>query len=199
MKKYLSVCVTAVLAGFMLTGCSGIKEVFQKANGVILYGDQQQIEDSIQKEKDDLIEKDEYMIKVVQNGEKKILILNENTAKDLVKKELLKKVTNETEVEPITALPEVTKGKGVLFAKQKTEEVHLEGMNLEVSEVSYEGNKVIGDGRHYVDMFLIVNEDDFSAIKGIEKTMGIIKYNKDPDKKLPGFDVEQVQLVRIGK
>lgn len=196
MKKYLSVCVTAVLAGFMLTGCSAIKEAFQKANGVILYGDQQQIEDSIQKEKDDLIEKEEYTVKVVQNGEKKILILNENTAKDLVKKELLKKVTNETDTEPITSLPEVTKGKGVLFAKQKTEEVHLEGLKL---EVSYEGNKVIGDGRRYVDMFLIVNEDDFSAIKGIEKTMGIIKYDKDPDKKLPGFDVEQVQLVTIGE
>lgn len=196
MKKVLSVCIAAVLAGFMLTGCSAIKEAFQKANGVILYGDQQQIEDSIQKEKDDLIEKDEYTIKVVQNGEKKILILNENTAKDLVKKELLKKVTNETDTEPITALPEVIKGKAILYAKQKGEEVHLEGMNL---EVSYEGNKVIGDGRRYVDMFLIVNEDDFSAIKGIEKTMGIIKYDKDPDKKLPGFDVEQVQLVRIGE
>lgn len=196
MKKVLSVCIAAVLAGFMLTGCSAIKEAFQKANGVILYGDQQQIEDSIQKEKDDLIEKDEYTIKVVQNGEKKILILNENTAKDLVKKELLKKVTNETDTEPITALPEVIKGKAILYAKQKGEEVNLEGMNL---DVSYEGNKVIGDGRRYVDMFLIVNEDDFSAIKGIEKTMGIIKYDKDPDKKLPGFDVEQVQLVRIGE
>lgn len=196
MKKVLSVCIAAVLAGFMLTGCSAIKEAFQKANGVILYGDQQQIEDSIQKEKDDLIEKDEYTIKVVQNGEKKILILNENTAKDLVKKELLKKVTNETDTEPITVLPEVIKGKAILYAKQKGEEVNLEGMNL---EVSYEGNKVIGDGRRYMDMFLIVNEDDFSAIKGIEKTMGIIKYDKDPDKKLPGFDVEQVQLVRIGE
>lgn len=188
--------MAAILAGSMLTGCSAIKEAFQKANGVILYGDQQQIAASFQKEKDDLIEKDEYPIKVVENGEKKILILNENTAKDLVKKQLLKKVTNETDTEPITSLPEVTKGKGVLFAKQKTEEVHLEGVQL---EVSYEGNKVIGDGRRYVDMFLIVDEDDFSAIKGIEKTMGIIKYDKDPDKKLPGYDVEQVQLVRIGE
>lgn len=196
MKKFLSVCMAAILAGSMLTGCSAIKEAFQKANGVILYGDQQQIAASFQKEKDDLIEKDEYPIKVVENGEKKILILNENTAKDLVKKQLLKKVTNETDTEPITSLPEVTKGKGVLFAKQKTEEVHLEGVQL---EVSYEGNKVIGDGRRYVDMFLIVDEDDFSTIKGIEKTMGIIKYDKDPDEKLPEYDVEQVQLVRIGE
>ncbi|WP_102272634.1 lipoprotein BA_5634 family protein [Cytobacillus massiliigabonensis] len=193
MRKILSVCMTAILASSMITGCSAIKDVFEKANGVILYGDQQQITDSIKQEQNDLIKKDEYAIKVVENGGKKILLLNEKTAKDLVEKELIKKVTNETDTEPITSLPKVTKGKGVLFAKQKAE-VHLDGMQL---DVSYEGNKVIGDGRRYVDMFLIIDDADFSVIKGDEKAMGIIKYDKDPAKKLPGFDVEQVQLVRI--
>lgn len=196
MKKLLIVCLTAVIAGSILTGCSAIKEAFEKANGVILYGDQQQIENVFKKEENSLKEKDQYTVKMAEDGDQKVLILDEKTANALIEKELFKEVKNDTETEPITLLLEVNQGKGVLFAKQNMNNINLGGRKV---AVTYEGNKIIGDGRSYADMFLIVDDADFSTMKGTEKTLGIIKYDEDPDKKLVNFDVEQVQLVKIGE
>ncbi|WP_188455716.1 lipoprotein BA_5634 family protein [Virgibacillus oceani] len=197
MKKLLSVCFIAVIAGSLITGCSAIntiKDTFAKANGVILFGSQNQIKEAFKQEDEDIEEKDKYTIKVAEDGDQKIMILDEKTAKELVEKELLKEVKNDSDTEPIASLPEVKEGNGVLFAKQQDKEVNLDGKQV---EVTYEGNKIIGDGRSYVDAFIIVDGTDFSTMKGTEKTMGIIKYDKDPSKKLDEFDVEQVQLVKI--
>ncbi|QED49325.1 lipoprotein BA_5634 family protein [Cytobacillus dafuensis] len=194
MKKLLSVCLTAMIAGSIMTGCSAFKEAFEKANGLILYGEEQKIDDAFNKEENELKEKDKYTIKVAEDNDQKIMILDEKTANALIEKKLLKEVKNGDDTEPITSLPEVTKGKGLLFAKQQVEKVSLDGQQV---EVTYGGNKIIGDGRIYVDMFLIVDDADFSVMEGTEKTMGIMKYDKDPDKKIGTFDVERDQLVKI--
>ncbi|MGE8204945.1 lipoprotein BA_5634 family protein [Heyndrickxia sp. NPDC080065] len=195
MKKLLSVCVTAMLAGSLLTGCSETKEKFTKANGVVLYGDQNQVENIFDQEKEDLKEKAEYKIKVADAGDQKVMILDETTAKALVDKDLFKEVKKDDETEAISSLPEVKKGNAVLFAKEEVNELNLDEKKL---KVSYEGNKIIGDGRSYVDMFLIVDDNEWSSINGEKKTMGMIKYEKDPKKKMIDFKVDTVQLVKIG-
>ncbi|MGE6257811.1 lipoprotein BA_5634 family protein [Heyndrickxia sporothermodurans] len=196
MKKILGVCVTAIIAGSLMTGCSEMKNVFSKANGVVLYGEQQQVEDVFDQEKKDVKEKAEYKIKIAELGDQKVMILDETTAKALVGKELIKEVKKADETEAITALPSVAKGKAVLFAKEDVKTVNLDGEKL---KVSYEGNKIIGDGRSYVDMFLIVDDSEWSDMKGTEKTMGIISFDKDPKKKLSGFKVDEAQLVKINE
>nr|WP_165767921.1 lipoprotein BA_5634 family protein [Virgibacillus indicus] len=40
-------------------------------------------------------------------------------------------------------------------------------------------------------MFLVVSDDKWSALKGKEKAMGVIEYDKDPAEKLPEFEVEK--------
>ena len=62
MKKLLMVCLTAFLISTVLTGCG----MFEKANGVILYGEEQQIIDSLEREKDELVKEDHYKIKIVE-------------------------------------------------------------------------------------------------------------------------------------
>jgi len=52
MKKLLMVFLTTLLTATVLTGCN----MFAKANGVILYGEEQQILDSLEQEKDELVE-----------------------------------------------------------------------------------------------------------------------------------------------
>jgi hypothetical protein len=194
MKKLLSVCFTAVIAGSLMTGCSAITEMFEKANGVILYGDHNQVAGVFEQEKDDLKEKNEYKFKVAEDQGQQILIFNETTAKALVEKELLNKVVKDDETEPIKSLPEL-KDKGILFTKQdNVDKVTIDGQSLSVSN---EGNIVIGRGRAYGDMFLVVSDDKWSAMKGTEKAMGVIEYDKDPAEKLPEFEVEKVQLITI--
>lgn len=196
MKKLIVVCITAIMAASIMTGCSGIKEVFSKANGVILYGEQKQIEGVFNQEKKEVKEKAEYKVKVAEAGKQKVLILDKTTAKALVGNGLFKEVTKDGKTDTITILPEVKKGNAALFAKQNVNQLNLGGKKI---KVSYEGNKIIGDGRSYVDMFLIVDDSEWSAMKGAEKEMGIIKYKNDPKKKIANFDVEAVQLVKIEK
>lgn len=47
-------------------------------------------------------------------------------------------------------------------------EISIEGQSF---DVKYEGNNIIGDGRTYVDMFLIVDDTDWPSIKGKEKNL----------------------------
>lgn len=196
MKRLLSVCATATVVGSLMTGCSAAKDAFQKANGVIVYGNQQQISDALNQDKKDIKEKDEYTIKVAEDGKQDMMIVDKTTAKALVEKKLLKEVTKDNDTEAITSLPKVTKDTSALFAKQEVKEMNLAGQN---SKIIYEGNKIIGDGRSYVDEFLIVDDSQFAVIKGTEKKMAVIKYDKNPDKKLSEFDVDEVQLVKVGK
>ncbi|AKO92129.1 hypothetical protein BEH_08465 [Priestia filamentosa] len=196
MKRLLSICATVIVVGSLMSGCSATKDAFQKANGVILYGNQQQISDALNQDKKDIKEKDEYTIKVAEDGKQDMMILDKTTAKALVEKKLLKEVTKDNDTEAITSLPKVTKDINALFAKQEVKEMNLAGQN---SKIIYGGNKIIGDGRSYVYEFLIVDDSQFTAIKGTEKKMAVIKYDKNPDKKLSEFNVDEVQLVKVGK
>ena len=192
MKKFLMVFLTALLTATVLTGCN----MFAKANGVILYGEEQQIIDSLEREKDDLVKEDQYKIKIVENGGQQILVITEETAQALVKKKLIKEITNaeKGKTEAISSLSKVAAGEGILFAKKEPAALNLEGKDL---NVEYEGNIIIGEGRAYGDMFLIVTDADWASIKGTEKMMALLEYDKDPSADGLDYDVEKTQLVRI--
>ena len=192
MKKLLMVFLTTLLTATVLTGCN----MFAKANGVILYGEEQQILDSLEQEKDELVKEDQYKIKVVENDGQQILVLTEETAQALVKKGLIKEITNieKGKTKAISSLSKVNAGEGILFAKKEPAALNLEGKDL---NVEYEGNLIIGDGRAYSDMFLIVNDADWASIKGTEKMMALLEYDKDPSADGLDYDVEKTQLVRI--
>ncbi|MEK3955249.1 lipoprotein BA_5634 family protein [Psychrobacillus sp. FSL K6-1464] len=193
MKKLLMVCLTAFLISTVLTGCG----MFEKANGVILYGEEQQIIDSLEREKDELVKEDQYKIKIVENDGQRILVLKDETAQSLVKKKLIREITNQEKAKTavISSLPKVAVGEGILFAKKELAALNLDGMEL---NVKYEGNNVIGRGRAYADMFLIVNDADWASIKGSEKVMALLEYDKDPSADgLSDYGVEERTLVRF--
>lgn len=191
MKKLFIVFLTSIVAVSLLSGCG----MLAKANGVILYGEQQDIIDSIERDKKEILEEDQFNIKIVEHGQQQIMILTEETAQELVSKKLIRKITDQekAKTEVITSLPKVAQSEGLLFAKEKVEELDV------VDKVKYEGNLIIGEGRTYTDMFLIVNNADWDAIKGTEKTMAVLKYDKDPSADGLSFDVEKTQLIRIKK
>lgn len=190
MKKFILTCATAVTLGILLTGCG----LFSKANGIILYGDNQQIVNSIEQEKDELVEEEKFTIKVSEEEGQNIMILNEETAQSLAEKGLIMEVKNPNETEVADSIPTLNQGESILFAKEKMNKIDLEGKSY---EVNYEGNKIIGDGRTYVDSFLIVDDSDWSSIKGKEKTLAVMEYKNDPSKRMGNFDVEGTQLVKI--
>lgn len=190
MKKQVLLMASAFLGAMVLTGCS----LFETANGIVLYGDEAKVLSSLEEEHKGQIEKDSYSVKIIEKDDKRTLVMDDNTAKALVEMDLLKEVKN-NEAKSLSELPKATQGEGVLFAKTSDEVNMFDGMDL---STKYEGNVIIGDGRVYVDMFLVVTEDDFEEISGTEKTIGVIQYDKDPDG-IGAFDVDREQLVRIEK
>lgn len=124
---------------------------------------------------------------------KKVLVMDKKTGEELVKKGLLKKVDNDDDTEAVHKLPVVSSNQGVLFAKEKVENVTTDGAKLK-----YEGNTIIGNGRAYADMFTIVDDAAYGNVKGEEKSVGVLKYDKNSKK---GFNyrglVEGTQFVEI--
>lgn len=53
----------------------------------------------------------------------------------------------------------------------------------------YQGNIIIGEGRSYVDSFMIVNDSTWSLINIKEKTMGVLDFKDkhNPKRKLKEF------------
>jgi len=192
MKKIILGILTTLVAVIVLTGCN----LFAKANGVILYGEEEEILNAVEKEKDELVEEEQHKIKILTNDNRQIMILTVETAQSLVEKKLIKEITNQEKAttKAISSLPKVAKGEGLLFTKEESRELELEDMNI---NIKYEGNMVIGEGRVYADIFLIVNDEDWASLKGTEKTLAILKYDKDPSTDGLSYDVEKAQLVQI--
>ncbi|MBH5320496.1 hypothetical protein I6N90_22135 [Paenibacillus sp. GSMTC-2017] len=192
-NKAVMLCAATVIAGSIMAGCG----MFSKANGFIVYGEQKQVEDAILKEVNRFEEKDVYRIKLATDKDKKIVIMDETTAKALLKKGLIKEVRSENKVAALKSLPAIEKGKGIIFAQESKSEINVDGQSI---SVAYKGNTVIGDARRYGDMFVVLEDADWKELKGDEKTMAIIKYKKDPSERLKQFtdsDVEKTQLVKI--
>ena len=189
MKKLFIVFLTSMVAVSLLSGCG----MLAKANGVILYGEQQDIIDSVERDKKEIIEEEQFTIKMIEQGQQKVMALTEETAKELVSKQLIREITDQEKGKSkvIKSLSKVSEGEGLLFAKEKVEKLDA------MENVKYEGNLIIGEGRTYTDMFLIVNDVDWDSIKGIEKTMAVLEYDKDPSADGLKYDVEKAQLVRI--
>ncbi|RWS41156.1 hypothetical protein EKA14_21695 [Bacillus mycoides] len=192
MKKLVGIGLAAAISFGALSGCSLLGE---KANGFVLYGTEEQVTQIADKNKKEVKEKDMYKMKLTTLEDKKVLVMDKKTGEEFVKKELLKKVDKNDDTTAIDKLPAVTADQGVLFAKDKVENATLDGAKLK-----YEGNTIIGSGRAYADMFAIVDDTTYGNVKGEEKSVGVLKFDKDPSKEFPGkVGVESAQLVTIKK
>lgn len=192
MKKLVTGLWTVTLVATVLTGCG----LFAKANGVILYGDQQEITANVKKEKEKVIESTTYDLKIVEQEGKRIMVLTEETAQALLQKKLIRQIIDpaKTKTKAISSLPKMAKGEGILFAKQKPASLDL----VEGIQAKYEGNLVIGEGRVYTDMFLIVQKKDWENVAGVDKQMAILQYDVDPSADGLRYEVENRQLIRLG-
>ena len=190
MKKTILGILATLMAVLALTGCN----MFAKANGVILYGEQEEILKAVEKEKDELVAEEQHKIKISTIDNRKVMILTEDTAQSLVEKKLISEITNQEKgtTKTISSLSKVAKGEGLLFTKEDSHEIKIENINIK-----NEGNLVIGEGRVYADLFLIVTDEDWASLEGTEKTLAILKYDKDPSADGLSYDVEKTQLVRI--
>ncbi|CAI8777434.1 conserved hypothetical protein [Brevibacillus sp. IT-7CA2] len=120
------------------------------------------------------------------------MVMNKPMAQSLLEKELLRKVDAGNNTTPIDTLPQITSDAGVYFAKNET-------TNLTVgpNKLTYQGNVIIGDGRSYADLFVIVDDATWEQVEGTAKKVSVWGYNKYPKNEMGTFNVETEQLVHM--
>ncbi|WP_336769651.1 lipoprotein BA_5634 family protein [Bacillus bombysepticus] len=193
-KKIIGLGMAALFSVSVLSGCSALDGLLDKANTVVVYGDKAQVNKASDTYKDEVKNTDKYGVKMIDFNSKKIMVINDVVAGKMVEKGLLKKVDAKDDVTPLKEIPK--SDTGIIFAKNKDDELVLKGQKLK-----YSGNVVIGDGRVYADMFAIVNDEVYKELQGAEKSVGVLEFSKDPDEKILPLskEVEKAQLVKLEK
>ncbi|GIN87185.1 hypothetical protein J6TS2_35710 [Heyndrickxia sporothermodurans] len=199
MKKALSICAVLLIACILLSGCRWFKNwkekyIIDARNGIILYGNEKQIQESINKHRNKLVYSKIYKIKMIAFHRKKIMVINENTAKALKDRGLIKSINKRGKVDMDETNQEMNVRKGWLYGKNKFHRLMINGKNI---SIEYGGNKVIGSARTYADLFLIVDQTEWNAIKGKEKVLGVLEFKKRPYKSMNQYNAEHGQLVKI--
>jgi uncharacterized protein YxeA len=196
MKKIVSI-VLVVLVVIVIAGFGGKKlmdNIFPQANGMIVYGEKEQVKDVLDKQAKQLKASDVYTIKISEADGQKVMYVSQATIDGLIQKKLLTKVKEDGSTEAVVSLPPVSKGEGLLFAKKESDKING---NSGALAVKYEGNIIIGDGRAYADEFVVLENAHWSSLQETEKTMAVLKFNKNPEKLMGTFEVETQQLVSI--
>ncbi|GGE69264.1 lipoprotein BA_5634 family protein [Priestia taiwanensis] len=194
MKNQLKIAFIAILSISIFSGCGLMDIISKQAHGIIVYGDQAQVETTMNEYKKEVKSSNTHAIKIVEVNNQKTLVMSKSTAEDLQKKELFYTVTSGDETELLKSLPTVTADTGIYFAKSA-----MNNFSLNNKALKYEGNTIIGEGRRYVDSFTIVDDTTFQTIQGTNKTMGILHFEKNPKEKTVDISkkVELFQLVSI--
>lgn len=199
MKHVLSLYAVIIIAISLLSGCSWLKDWKEKYivdanNGIILYGNERQIQKSIDKHKSKLIFSETFKIKLVTFNKQRIMVLKKNTMKFLDDNGLINNKNKHKKAEVATVKSEMNSPKGILYGKNRFNELTINDQNI---HCRYGGNKVIGHARLYSDMLLIVDDSLWNTINGKEKTVGVLKFKDKPFKSRNQYDAERGQLVKI--
>lgn len=196
MKRGLTI-VLAVVAVILIAGFGGkaiMDNIFPQADGIIAYGEKQQIDAVLKDHAKQIAASDVFAIKTADADGKKIMYLSQKTIDALIQKKLLTKVNEDGNTETLLSLPPVSEGEGLLFAKQEADKVIGSKSTL---PVKYEGNIIIGDGRAYVDVFVVLEDSHWQALQEKEKTMAVMKTKKNAERLMGTFEVETQQLVSV--
>ncbi|WP_195575218.1 lipoprotein BA_5634 family protein [Paenibacillus sp. 1001270B_150601_E10] len=188
MKDWKTIVAVLMIFTMVGTGCT----FFEKANGVILYGTDRAVDNTMSSYSKDAKLNKKIPFKEQHTEKGSIMILSTDSAKELLEAGVLKQVKDKEKVVALVKASVVREKEGVLYAKSEVQDLRLDSVTLH-----YDGNCIIGDGRALVDMFAIVSNEDYAKMNGEGKTIGLLNVGKDLSAKLQDLSnqVEAVQLV----
>jgi hypothetical protein len=194
MKK-VKLGIVAVMSAAVFSGCSIMDMIAPQANGIVMYGDENGVQKTMDQYKDKIESQNKFEAKLGTVNEKKVLIMNKTTAEKMVKEKMLKKVVKE-DVEPIKELPSISDEAGIVFAKEEKDVV------IDGKKMKYEGNVVIGDARRYTDMYVVVSDTEYAKINQPVKTIGLAAFKENPKKEIfpdikKDSKVEEAHMVEV--
>ncbi|BCD26264.1 hypothetical protein BC30090_5161 [Bacillus cereus] len=194
--KNVKLGIVAIMSAVVFSGCSIMDMIAPQATGVVMYGDETGVQQTMDQYKDKIESQNKFEAKLGTVNGKKVLIMNKTTAEKMVKENMLKKVVKE-DVEPIKALPAISDEAGIVFAKEEQKDVVIDGKKMK-----YEGNVVIGDARKYTDMYAVVSDAEYAKISEPVKTIGLASFKENPKEKIfldikRDSKVEEAHMVEV--
>ena len=199
MKKILSICgigvlVISILGAYWLFG--GSKEPL---NGLMVLGEEQALKKIEMEHKKEIKSATFYKVKQEDNGGKKMLIMSEKTAEEIVKRGILREKDNNDFMRsstPISSLSRIKDKGALVFADPKHKSIKNVEMNGTKIQTKYESNSYFGFPRGDAEkLLLVVNNDTFQKIPSPEVDMSILELNKTygENKVVDPNDIEAVQ------
>ncbi|MCR6466389.1 lipoprotein BA_5634 family protein [Bacillus paranthracis] len=194
--KNVKLGIVAIMSAVVFSGCSIMDMIAPQATGVVMYGDETGVQQTMDQYKDKIESQNKFEAKLGTVNGKKVLIMNKTTAEKMVKENMLKKVVKE-DVEPIKALPAISDEAGIVFANEEQKDVVIDGKKMK-----YEGNVVIGDARKYTDMYAVVSDAEYAKISEPVKTIGLASFKENPKEKIfldikRDSKVEEAHMVEV--
>ncbi|MBN3523461.1 lipoprotein BA_5634 family protein [Paenibacillus apiarius] len=195
MKKMIGLAAIVMLAIVAGTGCSSL--FGEKANGIILYGTDEQLSQATEKVKPDVSAQETYPIKVDEQDSGTMVVISKSTAEGLLKSGLLQEVKDKA-TKPIKELPALSADKAIIFAKTRTAEATVKGNKL---TGSYSGDVVIGESRSYAETIVVMDDTAWKKLNADHLGMAVVTFKKDPKHLLGDVskEVRVAQMVRISK
>ncbi|MCD2334461.1 lipoprotein BA_5634 family protein [Bacillus cereus] len=199
MKKILSICGIGLFVISILGACSLFGGNKAPLNGLMLLGEEQALKKIETEHKKEIKSTTFYKVKQVENDGRKMLIMNEKTAKDIVKRGILREKDNDDFISSstsISSLPKIKNKEALVFADPKHKDIKNIEINGSEIRTKYESNSDFGFPRGDKEgLLLAVDNDTFQKIPLPEVDMSIVELNKTygERKSVDPNDIEAVQ------
>ncbi|MCY7486326.1 lipoprotein BA_5634 family protein [Paenibacillus alvei] len=196
MKKKLGILATMMLVLVMATGCSLFGT---KANGLIMYGSEEQIKKALENTKNDVTKTEDFVLKYdAKQADDRVIAISKTTAQGLFNDGLLQQVKDKDTTEIISKLPEVTGDQAVIFAKTSKTVAELKSVKL---AGQYGGDIVIGESRGFAKTIVLLDDAAWEKLNADKLGLTVAHFSKDPKHNIAALSeiLEKAQMVVIKK
>lgn len=195
--KPITLLIVAFILTTLFTGCSAIKkmnEVYNlDANGMVIYGTEQQVAETIKQEGNKIEDSNIYKQKIIKHGDKKTIVLNIQTFNDLIAHQLVYNISTDGSVNIKTGQIS-NKDIPVLYGEKKEAYFEIGGQNTSVKSG---GKAQIGKEALYFNEMLVVNDIQWNSIEEETEAIGVIEFQENQKIKMYEIDVDSGQLVKL--
>ncbi|EEK81166.1 hypothetical protein CN504_13265 [Bacillus anthracis] len=175
MKKTLSIFILSILLLISLSACSKNENRFP-ANGVLIVGDEKHTTTVMNRYKENTKEQEAFSVKTGRVDQKRVLILNESTAKAMIKANIFRKRDRSSLSKPLDKLPNFPKESSLLFINE--EEKNIKSIEIEGRKipVTYDSDAWLGNTRNYGAIWcvIVMKNSVYEEIKVNEMTMQLL-------------------------
>ncbi|MBW3496730.1 lipoprotein BA_5634 family protein [Bacillus sp. FDAARGOS_1420] len=198
MKKILSICGMGLLVISILGACSLFGGNKAPLNGLMLLGEEQTLKKIETEHKKEIKSAAFYKVKQEENNGMKMFIMNEKTAKEIVKRGILREKDDDGYMStstPLSSLPKIKDKEALVFADPKHKDIKKVEMSGTEIQTKYKSNSDFGFPKDKEELLLVVDNAMFQKIPSPEIDMSIIELNKTygEDKAITADDIEAVQ------